>query len=109
MFARHSPIHDGVPCARTPPHQVRGPGTTTVRAWPRPGRRAAYVRIARTPPAMRRCGQRKVTRTRSDGHRDLAGAPVRGRIERDVETPHVVRGQRGGERRTDLRGIAHED
>ena len=29
-------------------------------AWPRAASRSAYVRIARTPPAIRRCGQRKV-------------------------------------------------
>jgi hypothetical protein len=43
------------------------------------------VRIARTPPAMRRCGHRNVIFTpRSDDHRDLAALAVRLGIERHV-------------------------
>src|SRR5262249_22964289 len=38
-------------------------GTSTVTRCPRPARRSAYVRMARTPPAILTCGQRNVIRT----------------------------------------------
>src|SRR3989442_11271011 len=45
-------------------------GTTTSTWCPPAASRSAYVRIARTPPAMRRCGHRNVSFTpRSDGPR----------------------------------------
>src|SRR5437762_13447837 len=38
-------------------------GTTSVVSWPRAASRSAYARIARTPPAIRTWGQRKVILT----------------------------------------------
>src|SRR3989442_5520091 len=62
--------------------------------------------MARTPPAMRRCGHRNVIFTRrSDGHRSLAALPVGLGIEHHVEAPDLVGGERLCQRRADLARI----
>src|SRR5262245_33280041 len=105
---RNPGIHAG-PAPRTARQKARArpsAGTTTLTSWPAAVRRSAYVRIARTPPAMRRCGHRNVIFTpRSDGHRDLAALAVRLGIEHDVDAPDLVRGERALERGPDLARI----
>src|SRR5207249_12172060 len=64
--------------------------TTSVTSWPRDASRSVYARIARTPPAIRMWGTRKVILTeRSDRHRDRAGLLVRLRVGDDVDTPDL--------------------
>src|SRR5437870_9033704 len=74
MRARKSGTHSGQPLRKFR-HAARtrlDAGTTSVTSWPRAARRSAYVRIARTPPAILTWGQRKVIFRRS-------GAPARAR------------------------------
>src|SRR6266508_954444 len=99
-------------------------GTTRVTSWPRLARRSAWIRMARTPPALRRCGQRNViftttppppkgerarVRGRSYRHRNLARAPIRSRIQDHVDTVHLARAEGALERRPDLARLGHLD
>src|SRR5690242_7243439 len=82
-------------------------GTTSVTVWPRIASRSAYVRIARTPPAMRRCGQRTVTLS-SDRHRHRPRVPVGRRIEDDVDAPDLAAAERLVERGGELARLTHQ-
>ena len=64
--ARSRGIHAGAPAVRLRHHARAVPraGTTMRTSWPRAASRSACVRIARTPPAIRTCGQRNVILTR---------------------------------------------
>src|SRR5262249_31640339 len=106
--ARKPGIHAG-PTPRAARHKARArllAGTTTLTSWPAAVSRSAYVRIARTPPAMRRCGHKNVIFTpRSDGHRAPAALAVRLGIEHDVHAPDLVGRERAPECRADLARI----
>src|SRR2546422_11151847 len=65
--------------------------------------------MARTPPAMRRCGHRNVIFTRrSEGHRNPATLPVGLGVEHHGEAPDLVAGERLRERGADLARIRDE-
>src|SRR5262245_30312495 len=112
-LARKPGIQSGPRGSRLRHHALTEPpaGTTSVTSWPRCTSRSAWMRIARTPPATRRCGHRNVTfiSARSYRHGYLAGTTVGGGVQHHVDGVDLVRAKGALERWSQLARFGHVD